>query len=146
MENKKVIFSAFITVLTLAAGALYIPVSRAATNIPPSGTTSMLGVSRLMGNAGGANSAMMLADFSDAPTTNQNYTLPAISGKQGQIVIVKAVEGEYGAFLNIYPASGDELDSDASLEYYQVPAWVDATAVIFMADPTNNTWWIISNA
>lgn len=138
MKHRKIVIPTLIAVVALAAGALYIPISRAATDMLIFGA-----------NTGGEDSLVTFIDFSGAPTTNQNYTLPSVSGKQGQIVIIKATNGEYGengTFANVYPATGETLENDPEKEYYQVGSWGDTAAAIFIADPTNDTWWLVSNS
>lgn len=149
MKNKKVMIPTLVALITLVAGALYIPVSRAATDMPLFGTTTLLGVNLLMGNSGGAQSVMTFVDFSGAPETDQNYTLPSTTGKQGQVIIVKGVNaevGEDGTFLNIYPPTGQMLDNDPERDFIQVPAYSSVNATMFIADPARSTWWLISQS
>lgn len=144
MRNKKFIIPALVAVVALAAGAVYVPVSRGATDMPIFGTTTVLGINLLMGNSGGAKSVMTFVDFSAASTTDQNYTLPTVVGKSGQIVIVKGINAEQGmAFVNVYPASGETLDNKPEREYAQTPGYGPATLML-IADPSHGTWWTVS--
>lgn len=148
MKNKKIVIPALIAAVALVGGAIYIPVSRAATDLPLFGTTSLLGVNLLMGNSGGAQSVVTVVDFSADPEVDQNYTLPSVVGKAGKIIFVKAAYGalgDDGTFLHVYPAEGELLDGGMK-EYQDLAVWGLIGGAIFIADPANNTWWVVSNA
>lgn len=100
-------------------------------------SVSVLGVS--VTPSGGAKFV-----FFDNPnaTTTQYYNLPALSGLNGQIYILKGA-GMQGYPVEIRPADGEKIEGitnqgfiigDNPGEYFQ-----------FVADENNDTWWITGN-